>query len=272
MDNTTAVNPRRRYNLSDIQFPRRKIKSSTSIPKPSFQFFTRLPTELQLMIWDFWREQKGVVRHFIIYRTEGPCYGAYDVNLRRFITEEGSVDPMNVKINLKVSKHPVRRFNEWQTMDRSFGRRPPSVKTKSSFAWVNFEKDVFFTYDMLPHWWRSRYFSFGIHYSDWWRYAQRLTLCVNKEPDQKFYKYLPDELASIKTISILHLDPIKHRSHLSELLGKRSLLYWEMRYRLQHTIEEIFTRDEGLITKTVVAKQVESCFRIRDRKIDIEIV
>ncbi|KAI1455177.1 hypothetical protein F4805DRAFT_290994 [Annulohypoxylon moriforme] len=270
---------RRRYPVPGIQPPKPKVGAFTETPTPSsgpqFHLFPKLPPELQLMVWNFWREEKPEVRHFIFYLIEGPCHGAFDVLSQRFITDNGSVYPMDVKIDLRVSRYPVIKLNNWDEVRGAFIGTPPPATTTSSFAWVNFEKDFFFVYDMLPSWRRGRYFSFDVRYCKWWRHIRHLTLGVHAQLKQKFHQYLPDELCSLKTISILYV-PRTERCTLDwcQLLGRKTLLLKAAPYPLPLGSVGRMTSLTYMYWSPVkaTAQQIESGFRKKGRRIEIKII
>ncbi|KAI1207615.1 uncharacterized protein F4807DRAFT_469134 [Annulohypoxylon truncatum] len=269
---------RRRYLRPGVRPLKPKTETYTTAPRHRFRLFQKLPPELQLMIWDFWREDRLEVRHFMFYFTEGLCYGAYDFQRRIFITEEIPVDPMRVKIDLRVSRYPVQKLNNWRQLGHALRGKAPRVAASSPFAWVDFKKDGFVTYDLLPEWWRPRYFAFDKCYSDWWRHVTHLNLCVRKELKPEFYNYLPDELCALKTLSILRVPPLRCKRNNFMFLIDQGLLQRGFQY--PDSWDETLARDKILSSirfeyqrpvKTA-AEQIEHSFRMSGREIDIKIV
>ncbi|KAL7619932.1 hypothetical protein AAE478_010479 [Parahypoxylon ruwenzoriense] len=119
-----------------------------------FHLFPRLPAELQLMIWSFWRESQPAIRHYmIVNKKDQRCYGAYDLSLGDFDTRlsksaelkgNDTVDPMEVKIRLTGT---VKKIDcRWELLRHiRFQYRMPLIISRP-YVQVNFEKDIFFCY------------------------------------------------------------------------------------------------------------------------------
>ncbi|TGJ79681.1 hypothetical protein E0Z10_g9076 [Xylaria hypoxylon] len=128
-----------------------------------FHLFTKLPTELQLMIWKCWREDQPVIFHYLLLSSHmGRYYVALDTERDRVAQMTArSADPgIDDGMPLDPFEHKIRFANTVSTPNRpgwddiipgsmerwgfartcyDFKLRPVPVHT-----WVNFHKDIFF--------------------------------------------------------------------------------------------------------------------------------
>ncbi|KAI0404889.1 hypothetical protein F4802DRAFT_615287 [Xylaria palmicola] len=126
-----------------------------------FHLFTALPTELQLIIWDFWRENRPVFYHYLFLAPEGRYYSAVNMTSRKTVHTTAQtanptidnglpLDPFECKITftnrIKRFSMPLnipaqcllRYWNGAGTRDLHFKPRRGSRDT-----WVSFERDTF---------------------------------------------------------------------------------------------------------------------------------
>ncbi|KAI0858086.1 hypothetical protein F4860DRAFT_517144 [Xylaria cubensis] len=72
-----------------------------------FRFFQFLPQELQLMIWDLWREDQPVFHHYLFLTKGGRCYAALDTTTHQIVDRIAhSADP---KFNDGTPSDPVEQ-------------------------------------------------------------------------------------------------------------------------------------------------------------------
>ncbi|KAI5863630.1 hypothetical protein GGS23DRAFT_564674 [Durotheca rogersii] len=119
-----------------------------------FHLFSKLPMELQLMIWDLWRASQPIIRHYMFTDSDGKRrYAAYDMSKgamatrafldpRPLLTPGEAVDPMDIKIRLTGE---VASADSWYELRNvSYDYNVIGRPLRSPFARVNFHKDFFF--------------------------------------------------------------------------------------------------------------------------------
>ncbi|KAI1371268.1 hypothetical protein F4677DRAFT_450534 [Hypoxylon crocopeplum] len=128
------------------------------IRRDYFHLFPKLPVELQLLIWDFWRASRWpAIRHCLMYTQHGLYYAAYDVQRSEYVTVSTTISlksfikgdptyPMVSKVQLGEDRL-VKSLDDPTDLRRSRGGKLPiflKTPTPVSCAYVDFEKDVFF--------------------------------------------------------------------------------------------------------------------------------
>ncbi|KAI1854743.1 hypothetical protein JX265_002380 [Neoarthrinium moseri] len=143
-------------------------------PQPARELhnFPRLPKEIQLLIWDFWRQHAPIIRHYFVLHLSGRAYAAFNCETKNWVqtasrtaepSHDDPLDPMehkilftnaiNVALPGTLSPAPVSWAHEsahgsvyshihqilsgHYFFDRGNTLRP-------AHASVNFRKDVFF--------------------------------------------------------------------------------------------------------------------------------
>ncbi|KAI1086313.1 hypothetical protein F5B19DRAFT_169422 [Rostrohypoxylon terebratum] len=179
--------------------------STTSTPATlqQFCFFPKLPRQLQLRIWDFWRDR---VRHFFFYFTERQYYAGYDFRRKRFITEKDDLDCGGIRIDFGNWKLPVMRIdnlNELKSVTCPRKRSGvPSLTTPSKFARINFRKDEIFVIDISFRSYIPKE-SFIQHYGDWLSHAHHLAFYTGTRHSLRWARHIAHDLPSIKTLTII---------------------------------------------------------------------
>ncbi|ORY57160.1 uncharacterized protein BCR38DRAFT_449792 [Pseudomassariella vexata] len=130
----------------------------------SFHPFPRLPYELQLMVWECYRDLRPRRRHIFTYYRSGCMYAAVDVRTNKTVTvtaELGDPDciqpvhphagPGDRKICLPegsyihVPKQTLVISGDGETLHST-----RLFADKNKYAWVNFTRDVFFCGSKQP--------------------------------------------------------------------------------------------------------------------------
>ncbi|KAI1260367.1 hypothetical protein F5Y18DRAFT_256308 [Xylariaceae sp. FL1019] len=118
-----------------------------------FHLFTKLPTELQLLVWKFYREGQPVLYHHMSLTRRGRVYSARDMQKGELVTTTAqsanqhdadgqALDPAEYKIRFV---NGVIMKSARLDVVSSAGYYPLGETWKSpAETWVNFEKDVFF--------------------------------------------------------------------------------------------------------------------------------
>ncbi|KAK6073322.1 hypothetical protein SCUP515_06934 [Seiridium cupressi] len=145
-----------------------------------FHYFSELPMEIQLMIWDEWRKEEPPIRHYLLLGVNGRFYGALNPQTHRYIPttartaltdESDPLDPMEYKIRFTnhvgtvpgTSPNPYPfddSSDDWSYTYHETPRLRRVYPPLSDFwrnrsyalhevpspgrAWVNFKRDVFF--------------------------------------------------------------------------------------------------------------------------------
>ncbi|KAK8110242.1 uncharacterized protein PG998_006699 [Apiospora kogelbergensis] len=124
-----------------------------------FHLFTKLPIELQLIIWSFWREDQPVLRHYMVLTRHTRAYAALDFIAGKFVptaahstdsTKDDPLDPMEFKIRFSNSVLTTKGSYDDPlsvilnpSSDVPSDSREVFTRLSPAFAWVNFEKDIF---------------------------------------------------------------------------------------------------------------------------------
>ncbi|ETS82084.1 hypothetical protein PFICI_07086 [Pestalotiopsis fici W106-1] len=128
-------------------------------PLCEFHCFSRLPTEIQLSIWEAWREDAPPVRHHFMLGASGTEYVAFDCGTQSWMSAEAAlgdhVDPIYHQIRftnkINFAQPTISRgamFPYAQSYFDDPGADYAGDYCRTAHAWVNFEKDIFFIDDI----------------------------------------------------------------------------------------------------------------------------
>ncbi|KAI0012502.1 hypothetical protein F4779DRAFT_614474 [Xylariaceae sp. FL0662B] len=131
-----------------------------------FHLFTRLPLELQLLIWDFYSASQPVVRHCFgvssyivspITRRYNSEYVAFDEETRVFIDQSADPDAdCDIYPRRKLSLGPVCHMMDTRLPPYTatgFSAVSPGIQfthVPRAHAWANLDRDIFFFFTCPP--------------------------------------------------------------------------------------------------------------------------
>ncbi|KAI1137620.1 hypothetical protein F5Y05DRAFT_414176 [Hypoxylon sp. FL0543] len=118
-------------------------------PRRAFHLFLRLPAELQLLIWEFYQADRGIIRHCFSKSSGLLIYTPFEENKRlfayNFADPEGDTNVLfYTKISLKAAsllspKHPL---DSTARVERMLTEHPTTPGQFISI-WVDFKQDIF---------------------------------------------------------------------------------------------------------------------------------
>ncbi|KAI2628308.1 hypothetical protein GGS21DRAFT_492628 [Xylaria nigripes] len=145
---------------------KKKAPNATTVRRKKlnkFHLFTKLPKEIQLMIWRFWEENHSPIYHYLILCARGRCYAAIDSEEGRpllstarsasMMLDDGTpLNPFEHKIRFanRVMGNITESFMINNLISLASTKTPNQLDTdyratSTSFStWVNFDRDVFF--------------------------------------------------------------------------------------------------------------------------------
>ncbi|KAI1503990.1 hypothetical protein F5X99DRAFT_373158 [Biscogniauxia marginata] len=182
-------------------------------PLREFHLFPKLPIELQLMVWEFWRPDQPSIRHYFFLEALGRSYAAVDMQTNRAVLmDESPLDPMKYKI---CFTNKVATIADRDTITSIIkGSISKGMRASPSYTWVDFEKDVFFvhntTYKLSGHL-RFIYRQMGersphvIENNHWSIKIQQLALLVSVDTEDlaDLDRYTFSHLSALKTVYLV---------------------------------------------------------------------
>lgn len=189
-----------------------------------FHCFSKLPQEIQLLVWDAWREHVPTVRHYFVLELNGRGYAAFNCTSKSWIqiaartAKPALDDPMDPlehkilftnKISFASPKPNSPAPDTWDLTYALLSLRPrineildgnyfsdQGNTLRPAYAWVNFRKDVFFVDTIgyrLPGRLRFLFYDignrlpqlFGINH--WATKIQKLAFYINGPRQSKLY-------------------------------------------------------------------------------------
>jgi hypothetical protein len=115
---------------------------------PQFHLFTKLPGEIQALIWKFAREDQPVLRHYMLLARGGRReYATVDLKTRQLASPVARSAQYNRDIPAEpaLSKIHFPKGVRWVRRTRHPGSKSEdTVHPRASAAWVDFNRDIFF--------------------------------------------------------------------------------------------------------------------------------